>query len=104
MKWTTSADTAQLLCYMCIGVMVDIGYKYESSSYSIVFWSHCTIYFSGSEIVLMAGGNTIGYQEQSRWQQRNGPIIHDVTSVKYNKENNIFSHKLTCFPRLNKKV
>ena len=20
----------------------------------------------------------------SRWQQRNGPIIHDVTSVKYN--------------------
>ena len=30
--------------------------------------------------------------------QRNGPIIHDVTSV--NKENEIFSHKLTCFPRL----
>ena len=28
----------------------------------------------------------------NRWQQRNGPIIHDVTSVKYNKENNIFSY------------
>ena len=28
----------------------------------------------------------------NRWQQRNGPILHDVTSVKYNKENEIFSH------------
>ena len=34
-------------------------------------------------------------------QQRNGPIIHDVTSVKYNKEDNIFH---PCFPRLDKKV
>ena len=25
------------------------------------------------------------------WQQRNGIIIHDVTSVKYDKENEIFS-------------
>ena len=40
----------------------------------------------------------------NRWQQRNGSIVHDVTSVKYNKENEIFSNKLTCFPRLNKKV
>ena len=40
----------------------------------------------------------------NRWQQRNGPNIHDVTSVKYNKENKIFSYQLTCFPRLNKKV
>ena len=24
--------------------------------------------------------------------RQNGPIIHDVTSVKYNKENDIFSH------------
>ena len=39
----------------------------------------------------------------NRWQQRNGPIIHDVTSVKYNNENKIFSHQLTCFPGLNKK-
>ena len=30
-----------------------------------------------------------------RWQQRNGPMIYDVTSVQYNKENEIFSHKLT---------
>ena len=30
-------------------------------------------------------------------------MIHDVTSVKYNKENKIFSQKLTCFPRFNKK-
>ena len=37
-------------------------------------------------------------------QQRNEPIIQDVTSVKYNKENKIFSHQMTCFPRLNKKV
>ena len=40
-------------------------------------------------------------------EQRNGPIIHDVTSNKYNKynkENEIFSHQLTCFPRLNKSV
>ena len=36
----------------------------------------------------------------NRWQQRNRPIIHDVPSVKYNKENEIFS----CFLRLNKKV
>ena len=28
----------------------------------------------------------------NRWQKRNGSIIHDVTSVKYNcKEDNIFS-------------
>ena len=40
----------------------------------------------------------------NRWQQRNGPIIHDVTSAKYNKKNEIYSHQLTCFPRLNKKV
>ena len=40
----------------------------------------------------------------NRWQQRNRPIIDDVTSIKYNKEDDIFSHKLTCFPRLNKKV
>ena len=38
-----------------------------------------------------------------RWQQRNGTIIHNVTSVKYNKENEIFTYFLTCFPRLNKK-
>ena len=38
----------------------------------------------------------------NRWQQRNEPIIHNVTSVKYNKENEIVSHLLTCFPRLNK--
>ena len=31
----------------------------------------------------------------NRWQQRYGPIIHDVTSVKYNKENEIFSYLLT---------
>jgi len=30
-------------------------------------------------------------------------ILHDVTSVKYNMENEIFSHNLTCFPRFNKK-
>ena len=29
--------------------------------------------------------------------------MHDVTSVKYNKENEIFSDQLTCFTRLNKK-
>ena len=28
---------------------------------------------------------------------RKGLIIHDVSSVKYNKENEIFSHSLTCF-------
>ena len=28
----------------------------------------------------------------NRWQQRNEPIIYDVTSVKYNKENDIFSY------------
>ena len=28
----------------------------------------------------------------SRWQQRNGQIIYDVTSVKYNKVNEIFVH------------
>ena len=28
----------------------------------------------------------------NRRQQRNGPIIHDVTSVKYNKEDKISSH------------
>ena len=33
----------------------------------------------------------IGYQVQW-WQQRNAPIIHDVTNVKYNKKNEIFSH------------
>ena len=27
-----------------------------------------------------------------RRQQRNGAIIHDVPSVKYNKKNEIFSH------------
>ena len=37
----------------------------------------------------------------NRWQQRNRSIIHNVTSVKYNKENEIFSYLLTCFPRLN---
>ena len=30
-----------------------------------------------------------------RWQQRNGPIIHNVTSVKYNKKKEIFSHWCT---------
>ena len=40
----------------------------------------------------------------TRWQQRNGPIIHDVTSVKFNKENEIISNLLTCFPRLNNLV
>ena len=44
----------------------------------------------------------IDYQVQW-WQHRNEQIIHDVTSVKYNKENEIVSHQLTCFPRLNKK-
>ena len=39
----------------------------------------------------------------NRWQQRNGPIIHNVTNVKYNKENEVFSHELT-FPKLNKNV
>ena len=34
-------------------------------------------------------------------QQRNGPMIHDVARVKYNKEDNIFH---PCFPRLDKKV
>ena len=33
---------------------------------------------------------------------RNEPIIYDVTSVKYNKENEVFSHSLICVPRLNK--
>ena len=28
-------------------------------------------------------------------EQRNEPIIHNVTSVKYNKENEIVSHYLT---------
>ena len=28
----------------------------------------------------------------NRWQQSVGPITHDVTSVKYNKENEIVSH------------
>ena len=37
-------------------------------------------------------------------EQRNEPIIHNVTSVKYNKENEIVSHYLTCFLRLNKKA
>ena len=47
----------------------------------------------------------IDYQEQqkNRWQQKNGLIIHDFTSVKYNKENEIFSHQLTWFPRLKMK-
>ena len=36
----------------------------------------------------------------NRWQQRNGPIIHNVISVKYNKENEIFSHQLMRFSRL----
>ena len=31
-------------------------------------------------------------------------LYTDVTSVKYNKEKEIFSHQLTWFPRLNKKV
>ena len=31
-------------------------------------------------------------------KQRNGSIIHDVTSVKYIKENEIFSQWLTSFP------
>ena len=39
----------------------------------------------------------------NRWQQGNRPIIHNVTSVKYNKENEVFSHELT-FPKLNKNV
>ena len=39
--------------------------------------------------------------EVARWQQRNEQIIHDVTSVKYKNEKNIFSYQ---FPRLNKKV
>ena len=39
----------------------------------------------------------------NRWQQRYGPIIHDVTSVMNNQEDNIFSHSLTCFQRLNEK-
>ena len=40
--------------------------------------------------------------KHNRWQQRNIQIIHDVTSIKVNKENEIFSYLLTCFPILNK--
>ena len=47
--------------------------------------------------------NQIDYYQVQRWKHRNGPIIRDVTSVKYNKDHDIFSHYLTCFPRLNKK-
>ena len=35
----------------------------------------------------------------NRWQQINRPSIHDVTSVKYYKENEMLSNWLTCFPR-----
>ena len=38
------------------------------------------------------------------WKQRNELLIHDVTCVKYNKEDNIFSHYLTFFQRLSKKM
>ena len=38
------------------------------------------------------------------WQQRNEPIMQDITSVTDIKENEIFSHYLAWFPRLNKKV
>ena len=54
-------------------------------------------------LIFMIPYNQIDYQVQ-KWQQRNGPIIHDVTSVKYNKENGIFSHYLICFPGLKKSV
>ena len=37
-------------------------------------------------------------------EQRNGSIVHDVTSFKYNQKNEVFLHTLTCFPRLNKRV
>ena len=43
-------------------------------------------------------------QKDYQVQQRNGPVIHDVISAKYNEENEIFSHKLTCFSRLNRKT
>ena len=37
-------------------------------------------------------------------EQKNGSVIHDVISVKYNKEIEIFLSQLTYFPRLNKSV
>ena len=32
--------------------------------------------------------------------RKNGPIIHDVTSVKYNKENNILFILVDKFPKI----
>ena len=51
----------------------------------------------------------LGYSNRlsrTKGGNRDGSTIHDsqLTSVKYNKENEIFSHYLTCFLRLNKKV
>ena len=40
----------------------------------------------------------------NRWQQRNGSIIHDVTSVKYNNENEIFSHTTQKIPLFYNKI
>ena len=36
-------------------------------------------------------GITIKNNKYNRWQQRNGPNIHDVTSVKYKKETNFLN-------------
>ena len=38
-------------------------------------------------------GDQIDYQVQQGATEK---IIHDVTSVKYNKENEMFSHQMTC--------
>ena len=50
--------------------------------------SYLKSYLVVFKLVMLSGVHQLDY----RWQQMYEQIIHDVTSVKYNQENNIFSH------------
>ena len=41
---------------------------------------------------------------KTKYNREMDQLYTDVTSVKYNKEKEIFSHYLTCFSRVSKKV
>ena len=77
---------------------------FSGSLYSRYFWFTGSLYSksdSSGTLCILDISNRLS--STIDWQRRNGPIIHNVTSVKYNKENEIFSHQLAFFPSLNTK-
>ena len=56
---------------------------------------HCASNYNYSTLKKYNNVTTVYIKQDikyNRWQQRNGPNIHDIIGVNYNKENKIYSH------------